>query len=143
MRKKLSMLAVLVMFCLTAPLLLSGCKNQAEESYRKEVKNYIDLIETQIVHIEQHHDNMRKMIAQMRVQLDAMQAELDQEAPRIKAASSAVKGLREVNAQARESALEYTAKNPSWNFLYLMLFLLLLWVFYRLKVKASAKSSQS
>jgi septal ring factor EnvC (AmiA/AmiB activator) len=144
MRKKFSWLTALFMVGLALTLLVSGCKNEEEENYKKGVKDQIDMVEKQVNEIEQHQANMRKMITEMKVQLDDMQAELDKEKPRIHTAKTAITELRNLNAEfGDESALEYTAQHPSYNFIYLMLFLLLLWVFYRLKVKSSKKANQS
>jgi TolA-binding protein len=121
-------------------VLALGCSNEDEE-LKKQINREISVVEKQVEALETHQQNMRKMIGQMETQLQAMRAELQKEAPRIEAARQGTQALRDLNMHGfGESPAESTLKNPAWNVLWVLFFLLLLWLFYRFRVKATSKS---
>ncbi len=123
-------------------LATTGCSNE-DENLKRLVAQEITLIEKQVQAIESHQQNMRKMVSQMETQLKAMRAELDEEAPRIQAANKGITSLRELNQHGLgESPASSALKNPAWNILWVLFFILLLWLFYRFRVKATSKSEQ-
>ncbi|MFO8057230.1 MAG: hypothetical protein R6V10_08055 [bacterium] len=125
---------------LTVTLALCGCSNQ-EEEVKKRINQEISLIENEIEALEKHQKNMRSMISRMETELQAMRAELKKEAPRIEAAKKGTMSLRDLNQNGLgESPATSVMKNPAWNVLWVLFFILLLWLFYRFRVKASTKS---
>lgn len=125
---------------LTLSLVLCGCSNQDEE-LKKRINQEISLIEREVEALEKHQKNMRTMISRMETELQAMRTELKKEAPRIEAAKKGTMSLRELNQNGLgESPVSSVLKNPAWNVLWVLFFILLLWLFYRFRVKASSKA---
>ena len=132
---------LLVVVILAVGGLVMGCSNQEEEQLRSQIGDQINLLDKQVKEMDAHQQNLRAMIGEMRTQLETMQAELDKETPRIEAANKAMLSLRELTTVGfGDSPLVATAKDPSWSVLWVLLFVFLLWLFYRLKTKAAPQS---
>jgi len=69
-----------------------------------------------------------------------MQSELDREAPRLHAATGAVSYLQQLTTVGfGETPAQYTLRNPAWNVAWVALFLLILWLLYRLRARSLSK----
>ena len=124
--------ALLVVVAFAASLGLGCGRDKEEEKLQVQIQDQITLVDTQVKGLEGHQAKMREMIAGMQAQLSEMQKELDGEAPKLKAASDGVLGLRELTTVGfGETPAMETLKNPSYNVAWMVLFVLLLWVLYR------------
>lgn len=134
-RKILAGLVLLVVVVLG----VGGCKNKEQEALNRQIQDQINLIDKQITEIDQHQEAMKQMVTEMQKQVTAMQAELDQQAPRIHAANESVGFLKQLTTRGfGENMNNWSLLNSgiSWT---LIIFVLLLWLFYRLRARSLAK----
>lgn len=126
---------------IAAGLALGGCGDSEKEELDRQVQAQIKVIEEQLTAVEQHQEAMQAMIEEMSAQIVSMKEELNREGPRIHAANSALESLRILTAVGLgESPLESTLKEPGWsmwNVLWLLLFVFILWLLYRIRAKNS------
>jgi capsule polysaccharide export protein KpsE/RkpR len=143
MKKPGNMAAAAAVLALVAGLLAGGCKDREKEELNRQIQQQITIIETEMNAVEAHQEKMRGMIKQMQSELDAMQEELNKEAPRVHAAGSALGYLKELSTFGfGESAASETLREPAWsltNVLWIGLFLLIIWLLYRYMLKGRAK----
>jgi len=135
--RRCALLAALVLFSM---IMAGGCNNDDKELNRQ-IQQQISLIEDQVKNMEQSQENMRTLIRDMQAQLDGMEEELNKKSPRIHSAQNAVSYLRQLTTVGfGESAAESTLREPGWSMtsvLWLILFVFILWLFYRFRARSS------
>ena len=135
MKKEFGPAFGIVVLALLLGMLAGGCSKEREKKLNKQIQEQINLIDREVKAVEQHQEAMAQMVKEMQTQLNALQEELNKESPRIHAANSAVTYLRELTTVGMgESPAHATLREPGWNhwnYLWVALFVLLLWFFYR------------
>ncbi len=142
MKKKNTAAYMILAFSLIVMIFGSGCGNAGDEDLKKLIRNNLNLLETEITGMEQNQENMRVIISDMQKQLDVMQEELDKETPRIHAANVAIDSLKTLTTVGNGATPgQEVLKNPTWSYssiMWLLLFLFILWVLYRIRHKNTA-----
>jgi predicted PurR-regulated permease PerM len=123
---------------LMAGVMVACGPDKEELEVQNLIQQQITVIDNQVKGLESHQAKMREMIASMQAQLEAMQKELDNEAPKLEAASKGILSLREYTTMGLgESPGMETLKNPSVNWAWVILFVLVVWVLYRVRHRKS------
>ncbi len=124
-----------------------ACENREEEELKKQIQMQINMLEREVNSVEQHQQAMRALIQDMQTQLSAIQEELNKEAPRIHAANMHLMALRDLTTLGMgEGPAESTIREPAWNMwnvLWLVLFVFILWLFYRFRQRRIKDSRES
>jgi uncharacterized protein HemX len=120
-----------------------GCgKDRTEIAREQQTKDNIVNLEKEMKALETHQANLGKMIKDMQAQLAAMQTEIDSEAPRLDSANKSIAWMRQLNTQGfGPSPFSYIMTHPAWNVPLVLTFLVLLWIFYRLRHRQLNKTS--
>jgi len=120
-----------------------GCSKDREETAKEQlIQKNIKTLEDEMKGLETHQANLGKMIKDMQAQLAAMQAELDGQAPKMKSANDAIAYLHQITTEGfGPSPLSYMWTHPAWNVPAVLVFVILLWIFYRLRHRQINKNS--
>lgn len=133
------MTAISVAAALFLGVWMGGCSKKDEELDRQ-IQDQINLIEREVKAVEQHQAAMQELVKQMQAELTALQEELNREAPRINAANSGVKYLRELTTIGfGESPASSTLRHPNFSWIWVLFFILLLLLFYRLRSSSQSR----
>ena len=138
MKKQLTRPLGALVVVLAMAFTLVGCGNsEKEEQLQAQIQKQINTLDDQVQGMEEHQASMRAMLTEMRGSLDAMQTELETEAPKIKNTQLLIGSLRELTRDGfGPSAAEETLANPSYSVLWVLFFFFLLWILYRLRSRA-------
>jgi len=140
--KKRSAIIFVLALTVGATMFLAGCSNKEEEEKQKLIQKQIEVIEEQLAAVDQHQENLQQMIESMQQEIITMQEELNKGGPRIHAAKVALGSLKGLTIQGLgDSPIESTLKEPAWspwNILWLLLFVFILWLLYRIKIRKEA-----
>lgn len=112
-----------------------SCSNDEEETKLKAtIQTEISNLQNEVNGMEEQQKAMLTLIDQMTAQLDQMKAELAKDKVKVTAANKNIKALRDYTTQGfGPSPFDQTLENPSWNVLWVLFFVLLLWLFYRMR----------
>lgn len=129
---------VFLALALVAVLSLIGCGPSKEDELNKQIRAQITLIDREIAALERHQEALRGIVVDMQTQIDLMNEELNQTAPRIHAAKSAAGYLGELTTVGfGETPAHYTMRTShqwGWTTIGVVsLFLFILWLFFRIR----------
>lgn len=136
MKKELKRFSGVFVLGLITVFLVGGCFNSDDEELNRQIQEQVNLIEREVKAVEQHQQTMRGMIKEMRGQINAMNEELNKESPRIHAAGGAISYLRQLTTVGfGESPGHWTMRNPAWSAIWVILFVLIIWLLYRIRAR--------
>jgi septal ring factor EnvC (AmiA/AmiB activator) len=140
---KKPMRVFLLVLAAAAAVGAGGCHDKQRDELNRQIQNQIQIIDKEMKAVEAQQETMRATVKEMQKQVDAMQDELNREAPRLHAAGSALSYLQELTTVGfGESPAESTLREPAWsisNVLWVILFLCIIWLLYRYLVRGRAK----
>ena len=127
-----------VLVLAAAALIFSGCGPSKEDELNRQIQAQIAVVDREVQALEKHQEALHGIVADMQVQIDLMNEELNQSAPRIHAAGGAVKYLDELTTTGfGESPAHYTLRNShqwGWTTIGVVcLGLFIIWLFVRIR----------
>lgn len=139
MRKELKRFSGVLVLALMTVFVAGGCFNSDDKELNRQIQEQVNLIEREVKAVEQHQQTMRGMIKEMQGQINAINEELNKESPRIHAASGAISYLRQLTTVGfGESPARWTMRNPAWSAIWVILFVLIIWILYRVRARNSS-----
>jgi hypothetical protein len=138
--------AAIVMLALFVAGLGLGCGKDREETEKeKQTKDNIANLEQEMKGLEAHQATLGKMIKDMQTQLEAMQAELDSQTPKLKSTNDSIAYLKDLTNQGfGPGPFDYVLRNPNFSFpvvLTLISLLFIVLILYRYHRSQADKNS--